>query len=225
MTAATGTAGGSSVLSARRLVVLTAAIACAAFAADAAEKPVKLFAKEWEGRRVLLKRSLYSLAFDEVGKLGATWHGKAEGLTVVTPTSGTFYRFPGRQSQQDIVDADPNRLVDQVRTRYERTLHLEIGTVSSVSPVNLIQYAPGVELIVRSVQVDRVRVRLALHNPETDAGDLATSLTVQWPSPLSSAFTERSMIEALILQYVELLPRQTAVGQRTSTSSTLAPPR
>lgn len=189
-------------------VVLAVSIVCATAAAGAVEKPVKTFAKDWEGRRVVLKRTLYTLIYDEVGRLGATRHGKVEGLTVATPSSGTYYRFAGRRPEDEIVDRDPNRLVDLVSAHYQRSMHLEVGTISAVTPVMLMQYPAGVELVVRSVQVDRDRVRLVLHKAEPGAeGDLATSLTIQWPTHLSTGFTERAMVEALMLQFVGVVSR------------------
>jgi hypothetical protein len=190
--------------------MVAACVMCAVTTIDAADKPLKAFARDWEGRRIVLKRSLYSLVFDEVGRLGGTRRGKVTGLTVATPSLDVFYRFEGRQSQDDIVDRDPNRLVDLVRAQYQRAMHLEIGTVSSVAPLTLMQYPKGVELMVRTAQVERDRVRLTLRGSDPGQDDLATSLTIQWPTPLSAAFTERILVESLILQFLEIASARSA---------------
>jgi hypothetical protein len=188
----------------RWMAALAVAMACAGVVVETAEKPVKIFARSWQGRRVVLKRALYTLVFDETGRLGRTRRGRSEGLTVTTPAAQTYYQFDGRQSQKDLADADPNRLVELVTVQYQRAMHLDIGTVSTVTPVMLMQFPPGLELIVRDVQVDRDRVRLTLFKPDPESdGELATSLTVQWPTPLSSGLSERAHIEALIGQFVQ----------------------
>ena len=190
----------------RHFVVFALSLLYSAVAVSAGDKPLKAFAKDWEGRRVVLKSTLYTLVYDEVGRLGATRRGKVEGLTVATPVSGTYYRFFGRQGEAEIVDRDPNQLVAMVTTRYKRAKHLEIGAVSMVEPVMLVQYSSGDELVVQSVHTDRESVRFVLHKSESGAeSDPATSLTVQWPTALSKEFTERTLIEELVLQFVDVI--------------------
>jgi hypothetical protein len=190
----------------RHFVVVALLLLHSAAAVSAGDKPLKAFAKDWEGRRVVLKSTLYTLVYDEVGRFGATRRGKVEGLTVATPVSGTYYRFPGLQGQAEILDSNPKTLVDRVATQYRRSKHLEIGTVQMVDPVMLVQYSSGTELVVRSVQADRECVRLVLHKSESGAEtDPATSLTVQWPTALSNEFTERTLVEALVLQFVDVM--------------------
>lgn len=191
----------------RHVPALALGFACAlTVAADAAEKPLKAFTAHWTGRPVALKRTLYSMVYDERGHLGITYRGRSEGLVVATP-SDAYFRFDGRQSEEDIVGRDPNRVMDLVRTRYHRAMHLDIGTVAKVSPVMLMRYEPGVKLVVDRVLVERERVRLVLHKktPEEDLG-FATALTVQWPVPLSRNLDERALIEAVIYRFVEPLP-------------------
>jgi hypothetical protein len=75
-----------------------------------------------------------------------------------------------------------------------------------VEPVRLIQYSAGAELIVQSVHKEGESVRLVLHTAESGVrSDPATSLTVQWPTALSPEFSERGMVEALVLQFVDVM--------------------
>ena len=190
----------------RYSVVLALALLYSAVALSAGDKPLKAFAKDWEGRRVVLKSPLYTLVYDEVGRLGVTRRGKVEGLTVATPVSGTFYRFRGRQGEAETVDRDPNQLVERISTRYKRAMHLEIGAVSMVERAMLVQYSTGAELVVQSVHTDRESVRFVLHTSESGAdSNPATSLTVQWPTALSKDFTERALVEALLQQFVDVM--------------------
>jgi hypothetical protein len=102
----------------------------------------------------------------------------------VVTSSGTYYRFDARRdSEEDIIERDPNRVVSMLRKQYHRGTHLDIGTVQDVDPLMLVRYEPGEELIDRSVQIERDQVRLLFHKDRK--ADLATTLTVQWPVPLS----------------------------------------
>ena len=64
----------------------------------------------------------------------------------------------------------------------------------------LAQYSPGVELIVRTVRIDRDRVRVYFH--KDGQADSATTLTVKWPTPLSAELTESSLIDAALTRFV-----------------------
>ena len=147
------------------------------------------------------------MAYDERGRVGATYQGKREGLTVTTPTKGYYYLFPGRQSVDDLTDTDPERLVDLVKKRYRRDRNLDMDSVQVVTPLHLVQYVRGIELVVRRVQIDRSTVKLELFKTEPP-DEFATSLTVQWPTPFSSDFHERAEIENIIRGF--LTPRPIA---------------
>jgi hypothetical protein len=166
----------------------------------------KSFIESWQGRRVGIKRTLFTLVYDEHGKLGKTYHGKREGLTVVTPSSGVFLRFDGRDSEEDIVSGDPQQMVDMITAAYRRQSSLEIGFFQRIEPTVVARYEAGGVLVVKDVRIDRDRVRLAFARAADDAEanteDMATALTVQWPIALSSGFTERPQIEDLIRQFV-----------------------
>ena len=191
----------------RRVAVVALSIWFAS-AVGAAETPLKTFANDWQGRRVVLKRPLYSLVFDEAGRFGGKTLGKTEGLTVATPLADTYYLFDGRRGEGEVVERDLNRLLETVRTRYQRSKLMDLGTASVIAPAMVIQYQAGTELIVRTVTVtaDRDRVRLVLQNGRPDAqDDRLTSLTIQWPAALSNAFTERAQVEALIAQFLDVV--------------------
>jgi hypothetical protein len=64
----------------------------------------------------------------------------------------------------------------------------------------LVRYAPGVAFIVKKVRIDRDRVRLYLHK-DGDA-DLATTLTVKFPTPLTKELTESPLIDESLTRFV-----------------------
>ena len=170
----------------------------------AAESKAEVFRREWQDRTVSVHRTLVTMAYDERGRVGATYRGKREGLTVTTQTKGYHYLFPGRQSVDDLTDTDPERLVDLVKKRYRRDRNLDMDSVQIVTPLHLVQYVRGIELVVRRVQIDRSTVKLELFKTEPP-DEFATSLTVQWPTPFSSDFHERAEVENVIRGF--LTPR------------------
>jgi hypothetical protein len=183
-------------------------------AAGGPEPARKSFLASWQGKRVAVKRTMYTLVFNERGKLGKTYRAKREGLTVVTPSSGTYCRFDGRDSEGDIVGREPQEVVDQISTTYRRPLSLDIGFYLRVEPLLIAQYQPGGELVVTDVRIERDRVRLSFGSVASDSpvGELATALTVQWPTNLSAALTERPLIEGLIRQFVDDGASETSQG-------------
>ena len=175
---------------------------CALAPAPSAETPANAFKKHWTGRQVVVQRRLLTLVYDELGRVGATHRGKREGLNVVTPSKGSYLLFAGRQSQEDIVDSDPDRLIDRVRAAYRRNEHLQIGFTQTVTPLHVIQYERGIQLVVTRVELDRAAVAVLLSKPDAPKGELATTLTVQWPAPLSRDLDEREPIERVIQQFI-----------------------
>ena len=192
-------------MSSRRRLVSTLSVALVAAASLHAAEPSgkKAFLGGWEGRSVVVKRPLYSVVYDERNRvLPLIKHqNRVTGLTVVTPTGTTYYQFDAkRDSAEDIVANDPDDVVLEMRKQYFRSMHLDIGTVQDVEPLMLVRYSPGVELIVSKVRIDRDRVRLDFH--KDGKGDLATTLTVKWPAPLSNELTESLVIDAALSQFV-----------------------
>lgn len=186
-------------------VVLTVCLAAAAsaslHAADRAGR--KAFQEAWVGRSVVVKRTLYSLVFDERSRvLPAVKHReRVSGLTVVTPAGSWHYQFDARrESEDDIVEQDPDTIVSKMRNQYYRSTHLDNGAVKEIEPVMLVRYSPGVSFVVERVQVERDRVRLYFHKPGED--ELATTLTVKFPVPLSSELTEAALIDAAAALFV-----------------------
>ena len=189
-----------------RLAALAIAIASTVPVLTAAD-PQRVFARDWEGKHVIVKQTLFTLVFNERGLLGNTASAKREGLTVVTPSEGTYLQFDGRQGQDDIVGRDAQRLVDQVVEAYSRN-SLDVRAYRKIEPLAIARYDAGVELVVRSVRMDRDTVRLSfvqVAGPE-GADALVTSLTIRWPLPLSRSFSERDNIEKLIRPFLDVKP-------------------
>ena len=187
----------------RVLVALAVVIATTVVTLHGGERSgKKAFLGSWEHRPVVLKRTLYSIIFDERSRvLPLLKHeGRISGLTMATP-SDMYYQFDARRdSEDDIIARDPNRIVSTLREQYRRSTHLDIGNVQDVEPVMLVRYEPGVELFVKKVQIERDRVRLLLHKDRK--ADLATTLTVKWPVPLSKELTESSIIDDVLSRFI-----------------------
>ena len=192
-----------------RCAVLSIAIASTIHAAPAAETSRDLFLKTWEGKTIVVKQTLYTLVYNERGRLGKTYRNKRAGLIVVTPFTGSYLQFDGRQSQDDIIDQDPQRLVDTIKTTYQSDA-LDVRQYQKIEPIVVARYEVGSELLVGPIRIEGNIVRLSLVDPRSidDDGQAATELTVKWPTPLSKSLSERQAIEGLIAQFVRL--KQTA---------------
>jgi hypothetical protein len=163
----------------------------------------KAFQNAWVGRRVVVKRMLYSVVFDERSRVMPIikHRDRVSGLTVVTPTGTSYYQFDARRdSEDDIVDQDPDRIVSEMRKQYFRSMHLDNGATQDIEPLMLVRYSPGVAFIVRKVQIDRDRVRLYFH--KDGEADLATTLTVKFPTPLSNELTESPLIDGALTRFI-----------------------
>lgn len=159
------------------------------------------FIRDWRGIRVILKRPMHTLVYNEHGRLGFVSRGKREGLTVVSPSAGTWYQFDGRYSEEDIAARDPQRILQEVKRLYRADHPLEIGSFQRIEPVMVALHSPGAQLVVKDVRLDHDRVRLMFAD---DDADPATMLTVKWPIDLSRSLTERPEIEKLIALFVEV---------------------
>jgi hypothetical protein len=190
---------------ARRRILPVLVIASTIATLSAASNPKEDFATSWQGQTVMLKQRLYTLAYRERGLLGNA-SDKRDGLFVVTPFNGTYYQFDGRQSKDDIRGADPQRLTDTIRTMYARDA-LDVREYAKVEPIIITTYEPGVELILRTVRIDRDRVRLFFTDPRAPESATVTSLLVQWPTPFSRSFSERLAVETIIRKYIQLRER------------------
>ena len=179
------------------VVVLVSA--CAVQSVAASDDPRKDFENRWEGRHVVVKQTLLTLIYDQRSRLGTTSR-KRDGLTVVR-SSGAYLQFNGRYSEGDIVDTEPDRLIDAVRQTYLRGYMNDVGWYYRVNPILIERYEAGTILVVRDVELDDDRVRLSFVDDRDH--DFATGLTVKWAMPLSRRFTEASLVEDLIQQYVD----------------------
>ena len=174
--------------------------------AMAADGPAEVFARSWEGQNVIVRYPLYSLVYNERGRLGNTRESQREGLTVAAPFDGLYYQFDGRQGRDDVRENDPHRIVRSVNTAYQGD-QLEVRAYRRIEALLLSRYEKGVELIVKSVRLDRDSVRLGFAQIGSDrTNDTVTSLTIKWPAPLSKTLSERTQIENLILRFVAIAP-------------------
>jgi hypothetical protein len=170
---------------------------------SAADTNQKAFTKNWVGRQVVVKRPLYSLVYNERGRLGSVRAGR-DGLTVVTPFAGTYFKFDGRRGVDDVIEQDVQKIAEAVTRAYVKDNLINEGFNQQIEPVMLARYDGGVELVVRSAEVNRDTVRLKLSLPADGDDDIATTLTVQWPAPLSKSFSERGNVEDLIQAFLTL---------------------
>jgi hypothetical protein len=177
----------------------------------AAGNPQQAFARQWEGRKVVVKQTLYTLVYNERGRLGKFRGGRRDGLTVVTPFKGTYFQFDGRQGRDAVVEQRPQAIVDAVADTYQADV-LDMQSSRKVEPVSISRYDAGVEFVISRVRVDHDAVRLAFAQTGGVTGDEdpVTSLTVKWPVPLSRSFTERDPIETLIRRFVEVVDAKPA---------------
>jgi len=168
----------------------------------AADTPQQTFAKTWEGRTVTVKTTLYSLIFNERGKLGTTRSGLREGLIVVTPSKGAYFQFDGRQGRGEIVRNNLQGFVAAVNAEYEKDA-LDVRPYRKLEAVAINRYDPGVELLIVGVRMlpDEVRVDLSAGD-----GTLATGIRIKWPVPLSKAFNERPLVENVLQQFFDIRP-------------------
>ena len=186
-----------------RLVVAALFIACAVTSVSAGDA-VADFTRRWDGRRAVVRSALYSVVYDEVGRMGKHYRAKLAGLTVATH-AGQHYEFDGPGSDEDIVEDTPNKVMDQMSARFHRSSHLELSSVKAITPRVLRQFDPGVVLIVESVKIERNRIRFEFAQSGDEKSGFATSLTVEWPSPLSKEFYEQAAIESMVRRFVDPL--------------------
>ena len=188
----------------RRLAASTIVVASAFSAASAAETPQLAFSRSWEGRQVRVKRALYTLVYNERGRLGNMYSGKREGLTVLTLYDGIYFQFEGRQGRPDVVVRDPEQIIDAVAAEYQGDT-LAVRSYRKVEPLMIARYDVGVALVVTKVWFERDTVRLILAESTGSAAkeNSETAITVRWSAPLSKSLSERQLIEGLLGWFVE----------------------
>jgi hypothetical protein len=184
----------------KRTIVLLVALASVATTV-AAQSAQRDFVKAWRGQFVVLKTPLYSLVFNERGKLGNTRRNLREGLLVVTPAGDGYFQFDGRQGRNSVKDSDPERLVGTINREYVGD-SLDVRSYRKVEPLVINRFDPGVELEVSAARVDGDEITLEFVQP--GGKEVMTSLRIKWPVPLSPSFTEREPVEKLISQFVAI---------------------
>jgi hypothetical protein len=171
----------------------------------ASGNPQRTFAREWEGRTVVVKQTLYTLVYNERGRLGITRDARREGLTVVTAYGDVFLQFDGRQGRDDIAARDPQRILDLVSVTYQQD-SLEVRSYRRLEPLLIARYSPGVELVVSGVRFknDSVRFSFSELAGSNDIDDSITSIAIKWPGPFSKTFSERHVVEGLLRRFVDV---------------------
>jgi hypothetical protein len=187
----------------KRTLVFLLAFASAGTTLEADDSPQQAFVKGWEGRTVTVRATLYSLIYNERGKLGTSRSGLREGLVVATPSEGAYFQFDGRQGRHEVIQYDLQRFVAAVNKTYEPDA-LDVRSYRKLEAVAINRYDPGVELVVSGVRVDRDQVRFEFARAPGD--DAVTGIRIKWPVPLSKVFTERALVEGLVQRFVE--PKQ-----------------
>jgi hypothetical protein len=102
-------------------------------------------------------------------------------------------------------------MVAEVNANYEPD-SLDMRPYRKVEALAVNQFDPGVTLVVRDVRIDRDQVKLDLAMELR--GETVTALRVKWPVPLSKDFTERTLVEGLIQQYVAVRQPQPITASR-----------
>jgi hypothetical protein len=185
----------------KHLIVGLIVLACTGTPVEA-ESPQRAFVKAWSGQSVVLKKVLYSLVYNERGKLGTTRSGQREGVLVTTPLVGDYFQFDGRQARNTVTAKDPELLARAVSTEYEPNA-LDVRPYRRVEPLAVHRFERGVELVVSDVRIERDEVKLEFVEPG-GRKDAVTSLRIKWPLPLSPSFGERPSLEDVLRRFVEL---------------------
>jgi hypothetical protein len=167
-----------------------------------ADSPQQAFVKAWKGQPVVVKKMLYSLIFNERGKLGTSRNGLREGLLVATPLRGDYFQFDGRQGRNTVTAKDPELLSRAILAEYVPDA-LDVRSYRKLEPLAIHRYEPGVALVVSSVRLDHDEVTLEFADPNGDK-DPVTSLRVKWPLPLSPSLGERGPVEDVLRRFIEI---------------------
>jgi hypothetical protein len=167
-----------------------------------AENPRQAFVKAWKGQSVVVKTTLYSLVYNERGRMGNTRSGQREGVLVATSPSGEHFQFDGRQGRDTVIANSPARLVEGVAAAYEAN-GLDVRPYRRLEPLAVERFVPGAELVVTDVRIERDEVKLEFRLRD-GSEDTSTSLRVKWPLPLSPSFSERVLVEELLRRYVQV---------------------
>jgi hypothetical protein len=122
-----------------------------------------------------------------------------DGLIVVTPSQGAYFRFESRQGRNEVIQHDLQQVVAAVNAAYERDA-LDVRPYRKLEAVGINRYDPGVELVVSAVRMARDEVRFEF--AASVGGEALTAIRVKWPVPLSKGFNERELVEGLIQRFI-----------------------
>jgi hypothetical protein len=190
----------------RRFAVTLLVVTCVLPARVVAENGRDRFVRSWGGRPVTVVQTLYTLIYNERGKLGTTHSGRRDGLTVLTPSNGVYFQFDGRQGKDDIVAPVPQRIMAAVSEAYGPET-LDVRSYRKIEPVAVHQFTVGTQLVVGRIRFDRDVVKVGFVQPGDDVhDDPVTTVTIKWPLPLSNGFSEGDYVDALLRTYVEPKP-------------------
>jgi hypothetical protein len=195
------------------LVVVGAVVLVLVVPLDAAD-PMQVFADEWKGVTVVLKKPLYTFGFYLTQPEGGL------GVTRIAPGKGIYYlTTTAKPSVHTIVDADVQRLAQRMRADAgyasaatpQRTGQVDTKTYARPLPVlKVITYEAGTDLVVKKIiyggSSDTV-LKIELTLPGAPAAQPVTHLFVEWPGPLSPEFVERPQVEALMTEFFERVKR------------------
>ena len=157
------------------------------------------FLDAWASRPVVLKKPLYGIAYDSPS---------GQAITVVSLDKGTFFQIQlissgdsGIKIAPPIVDREPQRLLDKVAA--------DLG--AKFSP-KLLLYKAGIRMNasarftdLKDWGDDRTRLIIDLYD-DLDAKNVASQIRVQWPESFSAEFAERSKVEGLLGEFLQMPP-------------------
>jgi hypothetical protein len=171
----------------------------------AAANPKKEFAKEWEGKTVVLKKPLYTFAYTGTSMFGGSLEAQSVGVTRMAPGKGIYYEF---YLAKPDVDTDVQRLAQRsvAATGNVSTLTgAPRGGLAykdnAVPPLQVITYDVGSELVIKKISfpaLARPMVKIDFASTLAPRSEPVTHLFIEWPQEISSNFEERTQVEALM---------------------------
>lgn len=198
----------------RSLLVVLGSFVFLLVAPLSATDPVQVFADEWKGTTVILKKPLYTFAWGYAEALLGYYSQGQLGVTWIAPAKGIYYRCTAATPVAHVLeDTDVERLAQRARadaaygsSAYPRRSG-QAGSAGRTTPYfRLVTHAAGTKLVVKRVLWDRGDesiLRIELTRPSAPTGQPVTHLVVEWPGWLSAQFVERPKVEALMAEFFE----------------------
>lgn len=161
-----------------------------ALQAQASRDSKRAFESAYKNRTVVLKQTLYSIAATvAIGTAPEVW---TRGSLMLTPDKGAYHS--ALFGQKFLRDRDPQQLLEKGAA--------ETQLISAGGP-KLLRYQPGTKMRMQAVLHDDA-VRVTLYDELADGEDETTSIEIQWPQKFSRSFTERSSVEQMLAEYLEM---------------------